>query len=164
MLKETREILGPSGGMMGNPDVEWRDTCAYWEYANGHYQENALGDVFGGDWGKVWEIYQRNMRKKSPPARMHWIGVDAQYKRDRSSYGNVTRKDLTDEDLRRMRLGLGTALLLDNGYFGFDLGDGYHSMGSNGGFPNMTQTWAFQVATTRRQGTEPTDDDTTTVS
>ena len=152
ILKETREILGPSGMMMGNPGVEWRDTCAYWEYANGHYQENALGDVFGSGWGKVWEIYQRNMRKKSPPARMHWIGVDTQYKRDRSTYGNVTRKDLTDEDLRRMRLGLGTALLLDNGYFGFDLGDGYHGYGEQWWFPEYDANLGFPSSNYEKAG------------
>jgi hypothetical protein len=60
----------------------------------------------------MWEIYQRNMRKKSPPERLHWIGVDTQYMRKRDDYSKVARSDLTSEDLRRMRLGLGTALLL----------------------------------------------------
>lgn len=135
ILRSTREILGPRGIIIGNAGVEWPENCPYWEYANGHYQENALGDVFGSDWRMMWEIYQRNMRKKSPPERLHWIGVDTQYKRKRDDYSRVTRTDLTSEDLRRMRLGLGTALLLDHGYFGFDRGDGWHGYGEQWWFP-----------------------------
>ena len=135
ILKETRERLVPNGVIMGNPGVDWRDNCAYWEYANGHYQENALGDVFGSNWSRMWEIYQRSMRKKSPPERLHWIGVDTQYMRRRDDYSKVARSDLTGEDLRRMRLGLGTALLLDHGYFGFDRGDGWHGYGEQWWFP-----------------------------
>jgi hypothetical protein len=77
----------------------------------------------------MWEIYQRNMNKAPPPSRFHWIGVDTQYKRKREDYPYVTQRDLTADDLSRMRLGLGTTLLLDNGYFGFDLGDGFHGYG-----------------------------------
>ena len=153
ILKNTRNrLLGPDGIIMGNPGDEWPENCPYWEYANGHYQENALGDVFGSDWSKMWAIYQRNMRKKSPPARMHWIGVDTQYKRDRSTYGNVTQKDVTDEDLRRMRLGLGTALLLDNGYFGFDLGDGYHGYGEQWWFPEYDANLGFPSSNYEKAG------------
>jgi hypothetical protein len=129
ILKRTRTEVGPDGLIMGNPGVQWSDSCQYWDYANGHYQENALGDVFGSNWSQMWEIYQRNMRKESPPPRSHWIGVDTQYRRKRDAYKNVMRIDLTNDDLRRMRLGLGTALLLDNGYFGFDKGDGWHGYG-----------------------------------
>ena len=143
ILRETREKLGPNIVIMGNPGVEWSDTCSYWEYANGHYQENALGDVFGSDWNRMWEICQRNMRMKSPPRRVHWIGVDTQCRRDRKSFEHVTRKDLTDQDLRRMRLGLGTALLLDNCYFGFDLGDGWHGYGEQWWFPEYDANLGF---------------------
>jgi hypothetical protein len=81
----------------------------------------------------------------------HWIGVDTQY-RDRSTYGNVTRKDLTDEDLRRMRLGLGTALLLDDGYFGFDLGDGYHGYGEQWWFPEYDANLGFRSSNYEKAG------------
>jgi hypothetical protein len=129
ILRNTREKFGPNFMILGNPGVEWRDSSPYWQYANGHYQENALGDVFGSNWSKMWEIYYRNIRKPSPPTRFHWIGVDTQYKRERSTFQNVTQLDLTEDDLRRMRLGLGTTLLLDNGFFGFDKGDGWHGYG-----------------------------------
>jgi len=129
ILKNTREKFGPNFIILGNPGVEWNEDCRYWQYANGHYQENALGDVFGSNWNNMWEIYQRNMGKPPPPTRFHWIGVDTQCKRERGTFENVTRLDLTEDDLRRMRLGLGTSLLLDNGFFGFDKGDGWHGYG-----------------------------------
>jgi hypothetical protein len=152
ILQRTRGEVGAVGLIMGNPGVQWSENCQYWDYANGHYQENALGDVFGSDWNEMWQIYQRNMRKASPPPRSHWIGVDTQYKRGRSTYGNATRKDLTDEDLRRMRLGLGTALLLDNGYFGFDLGDGYHGYGEQWWFPEYDANLGFPSSNYEKAG------------
>ena len=143
ILRDTRENEGSSAIIMGNPGVEWGNESRYWNYANGHYQENALGDVFGSNWTKMWEIYQRNMRKKSPPRRLHWIGVDTQYRRERKDFSNVTRRDLTDEDWRRMRLGLGTGLLLDNGFFGFDKGDGWHGYGEQWWFPEYDADLGF---------------------
>jgi len=141
ILRSTRDNLGPNGIIMANG--AWSDNCPYWKYANGTYQENALGDVFGADWNNMWRIYQRNMIKKSPPERLHWIGVDTQYKRKRDDYSKVTQNDLTSEDLRRMRLGLGTALLLDNGYFGFDRGDGWHGYGEQWWFPEYDADLGF---------------------
>jgi hypothetical protein len=136
ILRETRHNEGNEAIILGNPGVLWQDEAPYWDFANGHYQENALGDVFGADWNRMWEIYQLNMRKKSPQPRVHWIGVDTQYMRRRDDYSKVSRSDLTSEDLRRMRLGLGTTLLLDHGYFGFDRGDGWHGYGE--------QFWFFE--------------------
>ena len=107
ILQRTRGEVGPEGLIMGNPGVQWSDSCQYWDYANGHYQENALGDVFGSDWNEMWQIYQRNMKKASPPPRSHWIGVDTQYKRDRSTYGKVTRKDLTERGFEKDEAWLG---------------------------------------------------------
>jgi hypothetical protein len=130
ILRDTREKIGSKYIIIGNPGTKWSANCPYWDYANGHYQENALGDVFGSDWKETWKIYQYNMNKKAPPPRINWIGVDTQYKRDRIHYMKVEKKDLTAEDLRRMRLGLGTTLL-DNGYFGFDKGDGFHGYGES---------------------------------
>jgi len=132
IMKATRENEGDDVIIIGNPGAEWRNDSSYWQYANGHYQENALGDAFGSKWDKMWEIYQRNMNKPSPPPRIHWIGVDTQYKRNRENYQYAIP---TDDDLRRMRLGLGTTLLLDNGYFGFDKGDGWHGHGKSWWYP-----------------------------
>ncbi len=132
IMKATRENEGDDAIIIGNPGAEWRNDSSYWQYANGHYQENALGDVFGSKWDKMWEIYQRNMNKPSPPPRIHWIGVDTQYRRKRENYQNAIP---TDDDRRRMRLGLGTTLLLDNGYFGFDKGDGWHGYGESWWYP-----------------------------
>lgn len=47
ILKDTRQRFGPKCVIISNPGVEWSDGSLYWEHANGHYQENALGDVFG---------------------------------------------------------------------------------------------------------------------
>ena len=152
ILQRTREEVGSEGLIMGNPGVQWGDNCQYWDYANGHYQENALGDVFGSDWNEMWEIYQRNMRRVSPPPRSHWIGVDTQYRRKRDAYQNVLRLDLTNDDLRRMRLGLGTALLLDNGYFGFDKGDGWHGCGQQWWFPEYYANLGFPSSNYEKAG------------
>jgi hypothetical protein len=143
ILKRTRHNESGDVIILGNPGVQWDDDASYWDYANGHYQENALGDVFGSNWNAMWKIYERNMMKRSPPPRFHWIGVDTQYKRKRPDYLNVTQQDLTADDLRRMRLGLGTTLLLDNGYFGFDKGDGWHGYGDQWGFPEYDAKLGF---------------------
>jgi hypothetical protein len=122
ILKSTRELLGPNAIIFGNPGVEWSSDSPYWDYANGHMQENALGTMSWSshDFAKVWDIYQRNMQKPAPPPRIHWIAVD----NNQQEYNNV-KPDLPPEDLQRMRFGLAITLLGD-GYFGFDEGDGLH--------------------------------------
>ena len=122
LLKLTRELLGPEAIILGNPGVEWSVDSPYWEYANGHMQECALGkEIWSSrDFSKVWDIYQRNMQKPAPPSRIHWIGVDT---------GDVQfdpfNPDLPAADLQRMRYGLAINLL-DDGYFGFDMGNDFH--------------------------------------
>jgi len=122
ILKSTRELLGPDAIVFGNPGVEWSSDSPYWDYANGHMQENALGTMSWSshDFSRIWDIYQRNMQKPAPPPRMHWIAVDT----DQQEYNNV-KPDLPPADLQRMRFGLAITLLGD-GYFGFDEGDGLH--------------------------------------
>ncbi len=120
LLKLTRELLGPEAIIFGNPGVQWSDDSSYWDYANGHMQENALGTMFGSSWPKIWEIYQRNMEKPSPPSRIHWIAVDT----NQENYDDL-EPDLPSEELQKMRFGLAITLLGD-GYFGFDEGDGLH--------------------------------------
>ena len=120
ILNLTRELLGPEAVVFGNPGVQWSDNSLYWEYANGHMQENALGTMFGSSWPKMWDIYQRNMEKPSPPSRIHWIAADT----NQEDFDDL-RPDLPSEELQKMRFGLAITLLGD-GYFGFDEGDGLH--------------------------------------
>lgn len=120
LLSLTRELLGPNAIIIGNPGVEWTNGSPYWDYANGQMQENALGTMFGSSWPKIWDIYQRNMQKQSPPTRIHWIAADT----NQQVYDNL-KPNLTSADLQKMRFGFGITLLGD-GYFGFDEGDGLH--------------------------------------
>ena len=120
ILSLTRELLGPEAVIFGNPGVQWSDNSLYWDYANGHMQENALGAMFGSSWPKIWDIYQRNMRKSPPPPRIHWIAVDT----NQDVFNNL-EPVLPPEELQKMRFGLAITLLED-GYFGFDRGDGLH--------------------------------------
>ena len=116
----TRELLGPDAIIFGNPGVQWSDNSLYWDYANGHMQENALGTMFGSSWPRIWDIYQRNMRKSPPPPRIHWIAVDT----NQDMFSNF-EPILPPEELQKMRFGL-SITLLGNGHFGFDRGDGLH--------------------------------------
>lgn len=141
ILKNMREREDSNTIAMGNPGVEWRSESQYWNYANGHYQENVLGNQFGSGWPKILEIYERNMKKPSPPTRVHWIGVDVRYNRTYEEARFMSQDNLSPDDLRRMRFGLGITLL-DDGYFGFDKGDGLHGQlwwfpeyNANLGFP-----------------------------
>lgn len=120
ILSLTRELLGPEVIIFSNPGVEWSADSLYWEYGNGIMQENALGTMFGSSWPNIWEIYQRNMEKPSPPSRIHWIAVDT----NQEDYDDL-EPDLPSEELQKMRFGLAITLLGD-GYFGFDEGDGLH--------------------------------------
>ena len=121
LLKLTRELLGPEAIIICNAARWWSGDSPYWKYANGTMQENALGTHVGTSWPKVWEVYQTNMRKPSPPPRMHWIAVDT----DMNDFGNVDAPDFPSWALQRMRFGLAITLLED-GYFGFDLGYAGH--------------------------------------
>jgi len=123
LLQLTRELLGPEAIILGNPGVEWSANSPYFDYANGHMQENALGTESWSshDFAKVWDIYQRNMQKAEPPSRIHWIAVDTN-----SVPYDPVNPDLLAADLQKMRYGLAIALLGDS-YYGFDIGDGFHS-------------------------------------
>jgi hypothetical protein len=122
LLKLTREILGPEAIILGNPGVEWSANSPYWDYANGHMQECALGGETWSsrDFSKVWDIYQRNMQKPEPPSRINWIGVDTN-----DVQFDPFNPNLPAADLQRMRYGLAITLL-DDGYFGFDMGNDFH--------------------------------------
>jgi hypothetical protein len=120
ILRSTRELLGSKAIIFGNPGVQWSDGSPYWDYANGHMQENALGTMFGSSWPGIWNIYKRNMQKPSPPARIHWIAADTNQK----EFDSVA-PCLPLEEVQKMRFGLAITLLGD-GYFGFDEGDGLH--------------------------------------
>lgn len=122
LLQLTRELLGPEAIILGNPGPEWSANSPYFEYANGHMQECALGtEIWNShDFAEVWDIYQRNVQEPAPPSRIHWIGVDT----------NCVQFDpfdpnLPPANLQKMRYGLAITLL-DGGYFGFDMGNDFH--------------------------------------
>ncbi|MBI4267848.1 MAG: hypothetical protein HY662_03580 [Chloroflexi bacterium] len=119
LLKITRDLLGPEAIIFGNPGSEWFANSTYYDYANGHLQENALGTsaYSSHDFGKVWEIYQRNMQRPAPPSRIHIISVDTNNRpNDREN------PQLSTADLQKLRYGL-TITLLDDGYYNFTVGD-----------------------------------------
>jgi hypothetical protein len=115
LLKLTRDLLGPKAIILGAPfaKAEWSANSPYWDYANGLYQENALGTEkwSAHDFSKVWEIYETNMQKPAPPSRINWIGVDTNNKQ----FDDV-KPDLPASELQKMRYGLAITLL-DDGYF-----------------------------------------------
>jgi hypothetical protein len=114
----------PNALITGNGGSPWSAQCPYFQQANGNMHENALGDEFGvPGWDNLWEGYQTCMsRAKARPA-IHFVSVDL--RAGRSLQVAEKLQSLTQDDLRRMRLGLGTTLL-DDGYFGFDRGDCLH--------------------------------------
>jgi len=122
VLKLTRELLGPDAIIIGNPGAEWSESSPFWAYANGLYQENALGNESWSshDFSKVWGIYQRNMQKLAPPSRISWIGADVNNK----EYDEIDPV-FSASELQKARYGLAITLL-DDGYFGFDRGDESH--------------------------------------
>jgi hypothetical protein len=118
----------PGKLVTGNNGVPLSAGSPYWPLIDGSYHENALGDEFGdpnwtGSSGAVWDGYQTAM---SAGATRHMIGVDTRAGDSVSFDAASVKNRLTADDLRRMRLGLGTSLLLDGGYFGFDSGDCIH--------------------------------------
>jgi hypothetical protein len=128
----------PDTIITGNGGIPWTENCPYYEYANGCMHENALGDEFGTYWWDghygnnpsgcygVWDGYRTCIDSANPDGleRFHFISVDVRM--GRTEEGALKLGRLSDEDLRRMRLGLCTSLLDEGGYFGFDRGDTLH--------------------------------------
>ncbi len=126
MLRELRR-KHPRGILVGNGGAPLSAGDAYLQTLNGSMHENALGDQWGrGEWADVWNGYKASVdaaRQHNRPA-MHLIMVDVRNHRSLEEARDL--QALTSDDLRRMRLGLCTSLLLDGGYFGFDRGDCLH--------------------------------------
>lgn len=122
ILKLTRELIGQEAIIICGCGAAWGEDSPYWTYANGLFQENALGTSSWSnhDFSSIWNTYQRNMQKSAPPSRINWIGADT----------NGTRFDdlkpnLPPAELQKMRYGLAITLL-DDGYFHFDCSFPYH--------------------------------------
>ncbi|MBN2525346.1 MAG: hypothetical protein JXR76_03065 [Deltaproteobacteria bacterium] len=134
-LLQTLRASNPSAILTGNGGVPWTRECPYMQYANGDMHENALGNEFGSDqWEShlnnpygIWDGIRAILDDKSassPFRRIHFLSVDLRMHRDYNAARYAS--GLTPDDLRRMRLGLCTALMEDNVYFGFDRGDSLH--------------------------------------
>lgn len=116
----------PEAILVGNGGVPWPPDCPYYEYANGCMHENALGDQFGGvEWRSLWDACRTSVSRVSGRSPFHFIQVDVRAD-GRSANDAASLTMLTANDRRRLRLGWGTTLLLDGGYFGFDRGDCLH--------------------------------------
>jgi hypothetical protein len=125
LLRNLREQY-PDTILIGNAGGPWPDDCPYFQYANGCMHENALGDQFGGvEWQNLWDGYRRTVTKVVGREPFHLIAVDVRADR-RTQFAASWLWRLFQNDRRRARLGLGTSLLLDGGYFGFDRGDCLH--------------------------------------
>ena len=123
LLQITRELLGPDAIIIGNPGSEWSANSPFFNYANGHIQECALGiqSWSNRDFAKVWEVYERNMQTPAPPSRINWIDADT----NNVKYDPFDT-NLPPTELQKMRYGLSIALL-DDGYYGFDIGNEFHN-------------------------------------
>ena len=109
----------------GNSGLPWSAACPYFGYANGNMHENALGNEFGKPgWDVVWQGCLTGLRTAQARPPLHMIVSDVQMNRSTAEAKRLTA--LTTDDLRRMRLGLGTTLLVDGAYFGFNRGDCLH--------------------------------------
>ncbi len=125
LLRQLRTEF-PDAILVGNAGGAWPADCPYYQYANGCMQENALGDEFGAsDWKGFWESYRTALSKVTGRPIYHFVQVDVRADR-RSQNAAAALTSLNENDQRRLRLGLGTTLLLDGGYFGFDRGDCLH--------------------------------------
>lgn len=134
-LLRTLRASNPSAILIGNGGVPWTKDCPYLQYANGDMHENALGNEFGsyqwqshfsnpyGAWDGIRTIEDSN-HNEDEFRRFHFLSVDLRMNRDYDAAKNAD--GLSTDDLRRMRLGLCTALLENNVYFGFDRGDSLH--------------------------------------
>jgi hypothetical protein len=115
----------PTAAITGNSGLPWPAGCPYFKYANGNMHENALGDQFGRpDWEATWQGCQAGLASAVARPPMHLIIADVRMRRSQDQAQRLAA--LTGDDLRRMRLGLGAALLADGAYFGFDRGDCLH--------------------------------------
>jgi hypothetical protein len=126
MLQELRR-RHPHILLIGNAGQPLSARDPYLHWLNGSMHENALGNQWGtGEWRQVWDGYRAAVSGSEKQGRetMHFIMVDVRM--DRSLEEARQLDHLTATDLRRMRLGLCTSLLLDGGYFGFDRGDCLH--------------------------------------
>ncbi len=114
----------PNAILTGNGGTPWSARCFYFRDCNGNMHENGLGDEFGvPGWTNLWQGYQVCMAGAKPRPPIHFISVDLRNGRNQEQAAKL--QALLPDDLRRMRLGLGTTLL-DDGYFGFDRGDCLH--------------------------------------
>jgi hypothetical protein len=125
LLRQLRQRF-PKAIVTGNGGGPWSETCPYYPYVNGCMHENALGDQFGGtEWRTLWDGYCRAVAKAGVQPVLHLVAVDVRAEgRTQSVAARLER--LTDQDRRRLRLGLATTLLMDAGYFAFDRGDCLH--------------------------------------
>jgi hypothetical protein len=134
-LLQTLRTENPQAVITGNGGVPWTTACNFYEYANGNMHENALGNEFGsslwdnnfnfpfGAWDGI-SVCINSTQPDPPLKRYHFLSVDIRMNRTQEQARNARR--LSADDLRRMRLGLCTALLQDGAYFGFDRGDCLH--------------------------------------
>ncbi len=117
----------PGKLVTGNGGNPLSAASPYYDWIDGCYHENALGDEFGsiewsGAYNCIWDGYQNAM---IAGATHYMIGVDIRCGESREFDVAKSKNVLSRGDLRRMRLGLATSLLGD-GYFGFDSGDCIH--------------------------------------
>lgn len=107
--------------------------CNYYNYINGCYHENALGDQWGNplwydEWNApttIWGSYITAMDNTIANETYNMVGVDIRHGDFKEYEAARDKANLNNDDFRRMRLGLCTTLL-DDGYFGFDGGDCLH--------------------------------------
>jgi hypothetical protein len=144
LLQKTRELC-PNAVITGNGGTPWSKYAPFFVYANGNMHENALGDELGtyywnADYGVLypadhprmkgvygtWDGFRTVLDAANPYhlPRYHFLSADLRMGRSQDQAEDL--KALTADDLRRMRLGLVTAMLDDGGYFGFDRGDYLH--------------------------------------
>ncbi|MCL2641690.1 MAG: putative glycoside hydrolase family 15 protein [Phycisphaerales bacterium] len=126
LLKNLRERHPPSI-ITGNAGIPWSVQSSYYRFSNGCMHENALGNgINSGKWIALWNgINQAAARVKGGRREfLHFVMVDLQHNRTVQQAANAT--SLTNDDLRRFRLGLTTAMLRDNVYFGFSRGSCLH--------------------------------------
>lgn len=126
MLRGLRALY-PDTIVTGNAGSPLLPGDPYLELLNGSLHENALGNQWvPGNWEQVVTGLEATVKASALYARkpMHLIVADLRQDRSFEQCRDLTA--LTDNDLRRMRLGLCLSLLQDGGYFGFDRGDCLH--------------------------------------
>ncbi|MEK7677658.1 MAG: putative glycoside hydrolase [Verrucomicrobiota bacterium] len=115
----------PEANLIGNGGGVWSSDCPYYAWTNGNMRENALGTQWGvSGWRNVWEEAEVGLGTVKGRPAYHFIAADVRFQRDQRAASELAA--LTDNDLRRLRLGLGLTLLRDGQYFGFDRGDCLH--------------------------------------